>query len=76
MTKNGVLVLRGNRFRDQLRNRDDVRARLADLIARAAVVPKRRKPTKPSRAARKRRLDDKKVRSKLKQTRGKGAGLE
>src|SRR5947199_6691724 len=37
MTKDGVLVLRGKRFRDQQRNREDVRARLSDLIARAAV---------------------------------------
>jgi ribosome-associated protein len=76
MTKDGVLVLRGKRFRDQQRNREDVRARLSDLIARAAVVPKRRKPTKPSRATRERRLTDKRSRSKLKQTRNKGAELE
>jgi ribosome-associated protein len=76
LTKNGVLVLRGNRFRDQQRNRDDVRARLTDLIARAAIAPKKRRPTKPSRAARARRLEDKKARSKLKQARGKSSGLE
>jgi ribosome-associated protein len=76
LSKDGVLILRGNRFRDQQRNREDVRTRLADLIARAAVVPKRRKPTKPTRAARERRLTDKKSRSKLKQTRSKGVGLE
>ena len=76
LTKNGVLVLRGNRFRDQQRNRDDVRARLSDLIARAAVAPKKRRPTKPSRAARERRLTDKKSRSNLKHARSKGAALE
>jgi ribosome-associated protein len=76
LSKEGVLVLRGNRFREQQRNRDDVRARLADLIARAAIAPKRRKPTKPSRAARERRLDEKKARSKRKRERGKEIGLE
>jgi ribosome-associated protein len=76
LSKDGVLILRGNRFRDQQRNREDVRARLADLIARAAVVPKRRKPTKPTRAARERRLEEKKAHSKLKQARSKGAARE
>ena len=71
MTKDGVLVLHGNRFRDQQRNRDDVRARLIDLIARAAVRPKPRKRTKPTRAAREKRLQEKKAHSRLKQTRGK-----
>jgi ribosome-associated protein len=71
MTKDGVLVLQGNRFRDQQRNREDVRARLIDLIARAAFVPKRRKPTKPSRAAKEKRLDEKKLHSRLKRARGK-----
>jgi len=76
LSKEGVLVLRGSRFRDQSRNRDDVRARLADLIARASVAPKRRKATKPTRAARERRLTDKKARSQLKQARSKGMSLE
>ena len=71
MTKDGVLVLQGNRFRDQLRNREDVRARLIDMIARAAFVPKRRKPTRPSRAAKEKRLQEKKVRSDVKRMRGK-----
>jgi ribosome-associated protein len=69
MTKEGVLVLHGNRFRDQQKNRADVRTRLIDLIARAAVAPKRRKPTRPSRAARERRLEDKKARGRLKRDR-------
>ena len=69
LSKEGVLVLRGSRFRDQQKNRADVRARLAELIARASVAPKKRKATKPPPAARERRLTDKKVRSTLKQTR-------
>lgn len=71
MTKDGVLILQGNRFRDQQRNREDVRARLIDLVARAAVAPKPRKRTKPSRAAKEKRLKEKKVRGRLKMTRAK-----
>jgi ribosome-associated protein len=70
MTKDGVLVLQGNRFRDQARNREDVRARLIDLIARAAVPPRPRKRTRPPRAAKEKRLTEKKARSRLKQARG------
>ncbi len=71
MTKDGVLVLHGNRFRDQSRNREDVRARLIDLIARAAVPPRPRKRTRPPRAAKEKRLTEKKARSRLKEMRGK-----
>jgi len=71
LSKGGVLILRGNRFRDQQRNRDDVRARLADLITRAAVVPKRRKPTKPTRASKQKRLEQKKAHGRLKAMRRK-----
>jgi ribosome-associated protein len=71
MTKDGVLVLHGNRFRLQERNREDVRERLFELIRQAAFVPKKRKPTKPSRASKERRLEGKKVRSRLKSLRGK-----
>ncbi len=76
LSKDGVLVLRGNRFRDQQKNRADVRARLSNLIARAAIVPKKRKATKPPRAARERRLTEKKAHSKLKRTRSKGIAVE
>jgi ribosome-associated protein len=71
MTNQGVLVLRGHRFRDQQRNRDDVRARLIDLVARAARAPKPRKRTKPSRAVKEKRSQEKKSRARLKQDRGK-----
>ena len=71
MTKDGVLVLHGNRFRDQSRNREDVRGRLLDLIARAAVPPRPRKRTRPPRAAKEKRLTEKKARSRLKEMRGK-----
>jgi len=70
LTKDGVLVLVGRRFRDQNRNREDVRARLAELIAAATIEPKKRYKTKPSRGAREERLQHKKKHSVLKRGRG------
>ncbi len=69
MTGEGVLVIQGRRFRDQVRNRDDVRARLVAIIQGALLPPKKRVATKPSRASRERRLQGKQQRGKLKQTR-------
>lgn len=69
LTSRGVLIIRAERFRTQERNRTDARERLANLVRRAAVVPKARVKTKPSRAVKKRRLDTKTHRGRLKQTR-------
>jgi ribosome-associated protein len=71
MTQAGVVVITANRFRSQERNREDARERLADLIRQAATPPKRRRPTRPGKAAKQRRLDAKKQRGGLKKTRGK-----
>jgi len=71
MTQEGVLMITANRFRSQERNREDARLRLAELIGQAAVPPKRRRPTRPGKAAKQRRLDAKKQRGGLKKTRGK-----
>jgi len=70
MTSDGVLVIDARRYRTQERNRRDALDRLIKLVARAAVKPKRRKPTAPSRAARQRRLDEKRKRGTLKKQRG------
>jgi ribosome-associated protein len=56
MTAEGILVLLGRRFRTQEQNRADVLERLRELVARAAVAPKRRKPTRPTAGSRERRL--------------------
>jgi len=71
LTKDGVLVLHGKRFRSQERNRADVRERLAALVRRAADIPKPRRPTKPTRASKERRLEEKKSRARLKEGRSK-----
>ena len=55
--------------RSQLRNREEVTERLRDLVARALVVPKRRKPTRPTRAAKAARLEAKRRRSTTKRER-------
>jgi ribosome-associated protein len=69
LTDAGVLIIRAERFRTQERNRDDARERLIELIRKACVTPKRRIPTKPSRAAKRKRADDKTKRSRVKQLR-------
>ncbi len=65
----GVLVIRADRFRTQERNREDARARLTELIAKAAVPPKPRIKTKPTLSSKKRRLDEKARRGEVKRGR-------
>lgn len=71
LTSAGELLIAAKRFRTQEANRQDARRRLAKMIAKAHVAPRRRKPTKPSRAARARRVDAKKQRGAVKRARGK-----
>ena len=76
LTDAGVLVIQANRFRDQAKNRDDARARLAELVRAATIVPKRRVATRPTRASKQRRIDAKKTRSAIKRSRGGGWSAE
>lgn len=69
LTKEGVVVITAERHRTQEANRRDARDRLAALIADAARPPKFRVPTRPGKAARKRRTDNKKKRGALKRQR-------
>jgi ribosome-associated protein len=69
MTDEGVLVIRAERFRTQERNREDARVRLAELVREALHVPKKRIATKPSKAARKRRVEAKVKRGDVKRQR-------
>jgi len=71
MTSGGVLVIQARRFRSQEGNRQDAWDRLAELVKKAMVRPAVRKRTKPSRAAKARRLEEKAKRSKIKKMRGK-----
>ena len=69
MTVDGVVVITARRFRTQERNRQDAYERLIDLIQRAAETEKRRIATRPTAAARERRLDTKLVRARTKRLR-------
>jgi ribosome-associated protein len=71
MTKDGVVVITANQFRTQELNRRDALDRLIALIRAAATPPKHRRPTKPSKGAKQRRLDGKRRQSNLKKVRGK-----
>jgi ribosome-associated protein len=71
MTEGGEIVITARSYRSQEGNREDARKRLADLIEKAHIRQAKRRPTKPSRAAKAKRVDTKKARSTLKQGRGK-----
>jgi ribosome-associated protein len=71
ITGAGELLIMARRFRTQEANRTDARRRLAEMIAAAHMVRRKRKPTRPSKAAKAQRVETKKKRSALKQGRGK-----
>jgi ribosome-associated protein len=71
MTSGGELLITARRFRTQEANRADARERLAEMLAEAHIVQAKRKPTRPGRAAKARRMDAKKQRGAVKQGRGK-----
>ncbi|TAN02855.1 MAG: aminoacyl-tRNA hydrolase [Rhodanobacteraceae bacterium] len=70
LTDEGVLVIQARRFRDQARNREDVRARLVEIIRSVLTPPKKRVATRPTRASKERRLAGKKQRATVKRNRG------
>ena len=71
ITKSGVIVIKAQKYRSQEKNREEALNRLQDLIKKVTLRQKKRKPTKPSRSSRKRRLDSKSKRGKTKALRGK-----
>jgi len=74
MTVAGVLVLDSREHRTQGQNREAARARLAALLQQAAIRPRTRRPTKPGRAAKERRLTAKKQRANVKGLRSRSGG--
>lgn len=66
ITGDGLIVIKAQETRSQEQNREAVLERLKELIRRALVVPKKRKPTKPGKAAKERRLKEKTLRSRTK----------
>ncbi len=69
LTKDGIVVITAARFRSQERNREDALARLVELLRKAARRPAPRKPTRPSAAAKRRRVDRKTRRGAIKRLR-------
>jgi len=69
VSRDGVLIITAHRFRSQDMNRRDAIERLVALIREAAIPPKRRKPTRPTRSSRKRRLEGKRLRGEIKRGR-------
>jgi ribosome-associated protein len=70
LTTDGSIVITANRFRNQPQNRDDAIARLAALLRAALTPPKPRKPTRPTLASKRRRIESKTRRGVTKQLRG------
>lgn len=76
MTRDGVIVIIANRFRTQEQNRRDALDRLVALIRDAATPPKYRRPTKPTKGSKLRRLDGKRHQSNIKKGRGKARDFD
>ena len=70
LTRDGVLVITAERHRSQVANREDALDRLAEIIRKAAHVPRKRVATRPTLASKKRRLEAKTRRGNIKKTRG------
>ena len=71
ITRTGVVVIKAQQHRSQDMNREEALARLHELVRSAAFVPKKRRPTKPSRSAKKKRVEGKVLRGRIKALRGK-----
>ena len=69
LTRDGVVVIIAQRHRTQARNRQDALDRLIDLIRQAAIAPIKRRPTKPTKGSRERRIEGKKRRGGIKRLR-------
>jgi ribosome-associated protein len=69
LTADGTLTVSVSDTRSQHRNREIAEERLEEVVRAALVVPKKRKPTRPSRASKEKRLDEKKIRSRKKKNR-------
>lgn len=70
LTGDGVIIIKAQQFRTQEQNREDAVNRLNEMLAKAAFVPKKRKPTKPTKASVQRRINAKKQKSQIKAMRG------
>lgn len=76
ITKDGVIIIKAQQFRTQEKNKEDALNRLKELIKSAVVQPKKRKPTRPTKASKKRRLDAKTRKGRIKNLRKPVSGDE
>lgn len=70
ITQEGVVVIKAQEHRSQEKNREEALTRLQELIKSAVLVPRKRKPTKPTRSSQRKRLDSKSKRAQIKSMRG------
>ena len=70
VSREGIVIIKAQRFRSQEKNREDALARLQELVRRVAVSRKKRIPTKPSRSSQRKRMDSKTKRGRTKALRG------
>ena len=70
INQDGVIVIKAQEHRTQEQNREEALRRLQELIKSSVIVPRRRKPTKPTRSSQKKRLDHKSKHAQIKSTRG------
>lgn len=71
LNKDGILVIKAQQYRSQEKNREDALQRLRTILWQATQVAKKRRPTRPGKAAKRRRLEGKKQRGQLKSSRKK-----
>ncbi|MEO1378340.1 MAG: alternative ribosome rescue aminoacyl-tRNA hydrolase ArfB [Cyanobacteria bacterium J06635_10] len=71
ITQDGIIIIKAQEYRSQLKNREDAFVRLKELIKSAMVIKKKRKPTKPSVSSQQKRVDSKRKRSQIKSNRRK-----
>ena len=71
ITQDGIIIIKAQEYRSQLKNKEDAFDRLKKLIKSAMVIKKKRKPTKPTASSQKKRVDNKKKRSQVKNNRKK-----
>lgn len=74
ITKDGVIVIKAQQGRSQEKSKEEALRRLQELIQSIAVLPKKRRPTKPTRSSQTKRLDSKNTRGRVKALRGKVIG--
>lgn len=70
ISKDGVLIIKAQKFRTQEKNRTDALERLKDLVITSGIIQKKRKVTRPTKASQKRRVDSKVKRGRIKELRG------